>query len=144
MGCWGCLLWVVGRLASFGGTLCGLPCFQGVVAAFLFGRPTVGSDGFSTRGACCVCAIGQGCDGSHDFPNERGQLSRHGDLDLLSRLAACGEFASTLMQTVLAAPGDLLHLAAVSFGDGFLSSGEFLADLRRQSIVLGTLVEDPA
>ncbi|MFN9952145.1 MAG: hypothetical protein ACK55I_03530, partial [bacterium] len=89
-------------------------------------------------------AVGQRRGEAHHLPDEGGQLAREGDLHFLPRLAVGGELAPSLVQPVLAAPGEFLHCAAMGFGDGFLPGREFLADLGRQSVVLRAFVEDPA
>lgn len=88
-------------------------------------------------------AVSQWGDDAHDFPDKGGQLPCHGDLHLLPCLAAGGELAPAFMESVLAAPGDLDDLTSMGFGDGLLSGGEFLADLRGQTVVLGALIRSP-
>lgn len=126
---------------------CGCVSFgvEGVGAAFLFGCGFGFDNGvFTPCGVGDVAAIGQGCGDAHDFPDKGGELTSHGDLHLLSCLAAGGELAPAFMESVLAAPGDLDDLTSVGFGNGFLAGGEFLADFGWQAIVLGAFVEDPA
>lgn len=123
---------------------CSSLCLQGVLAAFLLRCRLGGLNGLGCPcGADGVAAVGFGHHRPHDFPHEGGELSCHGDLRFLPCLAARGELAPSLMQSILTAPGDFDDLTPVCFWDGLLSCGELLADLRRQAVVLGALIRSP-
>ena len=80
----------------------------------------------------------------HDSPYEATEFTSQRYLHFLAHFHPGGHLFPFLMQAVLAFPGDLLHGGAVFRWDFGLSLTQLGTHFGRESIVLGTFVDQPA